>query len=186
MKCNQSRPGFELVSPCPFPTTIIITPRAPPTIILYEIFTSALADGFSLETKWQQVSSDFLDSSQNSGWSKKCCSLDGLNLYSNFQPFQPLSKLLVSLLPSCSIAFLVLWQGLSICLSFRFLLYLLYGLLGRQSLLHNNSSFFLLIITRFGFLAKIKWSVCISKCERIIYISFSRTNSGLCIYHFVV
>ena len=31
MKCNQYRPGFELVSPCPFPTTITITPRAPPT-----------------------------------------------------------------------------------------------------------------------------------------------------------
>ena len=30
MKCNQSRPGFELVSPCPFPTTITITRRAPP------------------------------------------------------------------------------------------------------------------------------------------------------------
>ena len=27
MKCNQSRPGFELVSPCSFPTTITITPR---------------------------------------------------------------------------------------------------------------------------------------------------------------
>ena len=25
-KCNQSRPGFELVSPCPFPTTITIAP----------------------------------------------------------------------------------------------------------------------------------------------------------------
>ena len=30
MKCNQSRPGFEFVSPCPFPTTISITPRTPP------------------------------------------------------------------------------------------------------------------------------------------------------------
>ena len=29
MKCNQSRPGFELVSPCPFPKTITTTPRAP-------------------------------------------------------------------------------------------------------------------------------------------------------------
>ena len=29
MKCNQSRPGFELVSPCPFPTTITTTPRTP-------------------------------------------------------------------------------------------------------------------------------------------------------------
>ena len=34
MKCNQSSPGFELVSPCPFPTTIIITPRAPPISII--------------------------------------------------------------------------------------------------------------------------------------------------------
>ena len=30
MKCNQSRPRFELESPCPCPTTITITPRAPP------------------------------------------------------------------------------------------------------------------------------------------------------------
>ena len=30
MKCNQPRLGFELVSPCPFPMTITITPRAPP------------------------------------------------------------------------------------------------------------------------------------------------------------
>ena len=33
MKCNQSRPGFELVLPCPFPTTITITPRAAPKIL---------------------------------------------------------------------------------------------------------------------------------------------------------
>ena len=31
MKCNQSCPGIELVSPCPYPVTITITPRAPPT-----------------------------------------------------------------------------------------------------------------------------------------------------------
>ena len=34
MKSNQSRSGIELVSPCPFPTTITITPRAPPIIIV--------------------------------------------------------------------------------------------------------------------------------------------------------
>ena len=33
VKCNQSRPRFELVSPCPFPITINITPRAPPCLI---------------------------------------------------------------------------------------------------------------------------------------------------------
>ena len=32
MECNQSRPGFELVSPCSFPMTITTTPRAPPKI----------------------------------------------------------------------------------------------------------------------------------------------------------
>ena len=35
MKCNQSRPEFELVSPCPFLTTITITPRPPPQLILF-------------------------------------------------------------------------------------------------------------------------------------------------------
>ena len=30
VKCNQPRPGFELVSPCSFPATITITPRTPP------------------------------------------------------------------------------------------------------------------------------------------------------------
>ena len=35
MKCKQSRPGFELVSLCPFPTTITITPRAPPPNPVY-------------------------------------------------------------------------------------------------------------------------------------------------------
>ena len=39
MKCNQSRPGFELVSPCPFPTTITITPRTPH--IIYSHNTTA-------------------------------------------------------------------------------------------------------------------------------------------------
>ena len=34
MKCSQSRPGFEIVSPCPFPTTITIIPRAPPNLSL--------------------------------------------------------------------------------------------------------------------------------------------------------
>ena len=34
MKYNRSRPGFELVSPCPFPTTITITPRASVPIII--------------------------------------------------------------------------------------------------------------------------------------------------------
>ena len=37
MKCNQSRPGFELESPCPFPTTITITPREPPGHVIVSV-----------------------------------------------------------------------------------------------------------------------------------------------------
>ena len=33
VKCNQPRPGFELMSPCPLPTAITITPRAPPLLL---------------------------------------------------------------------------------------------------------------------------------------------------------
>ena len=36
VKCNQSRPGFELVLLCPFPTTITITPRALVVELYYE------------------------------------------------------------------------------------------------------------------------------------------------------
>ena len=35
MKYNQSRPEFELVSPCPLPTRITITPRAPHFVLIY-------------------------------------------------------------------------------------------------------------------------------------------------------
>ena len=35
MKCNQFRPGFELVSSCPIPTTITITPRVPLLVFTY-------------------------------------------------------------------------------------------------------------------------------------------------------
>ena len=46
MKCNQSRPGFDLVSPCPFRTTIIITPRA--------LFTNVIIQDYWIEDKlWE-------------------------------------------------------------------------------------------------------------------------------------
>ena len=43
--------------------------------------------------------------------------------------------------------------------------------------------FFLLIIMRCGLRAEIRWSVCISKSHRSLWVSFSRTGSGLYIYH---
>ena len=45
---------------------------------------------------------------------------------------------------------------------------------------------FLLIIIRSGRLAEIRWFVCISKSHWSLCVSFSRTDSGLCIYHLFV
>ena len=45
---------------------------------------------------------------------------------------------------------------------------------------------FLLIVIRSSHLAKISWSICISKSQSCLCVSFSRTDSGLCMYHFFV
>ena len=65
---------------------------------------------------------------------------------------------------------------------FLFFLLLLCGQPGRKVL----SFFFLLllIITTSSHQAKIRGSVCISKSQRSLCVSLSRTNSGLSIYHF--
>ena len=60
MKCNQSRPGLELVSPCSFPTAITTTPRAPP-MKGYSAFAIAPA---LLERHHQIISYHILDTRQ--------------------------------------------------------------------------------------------------------------------------
>ena len=56
-------------------------------IIIYwlEFFTSALADGFSLDIEWQQVSSSPHALSLDSDRSQQCCHLDSLYPSANFQ-----------------------------------------------------------------------------------------------------
>ena len=54
------------------------------------------------------------------------------------------------------------------------------------SLIFTQQAHFLKIITKSDFLVGIKWSVCISESQRSLNVSFSRTDSGLCIYHLVV
>ena len=48
-------------------------------VLFWEFLTPALADGLSLEFELQQVSSSLQDSSQYSGRSQQCISLDGLH-----------------------------------------------------------------------------------------------------------
>ena len=55
-----------------------------------EFFTSVLADGFSLEFEWQQVSSSLQDSSKYSGRPQQCCRLHSLYPSANFQVLQAL------------------------------------------------------------------------------------------------
>ena len=61
-------------------------------ITLDEFFSPALADGLSLDSEWQQVSSGLQDSSQYSGWSQKCCTLDSLGSSSDSNSSRPLTK----------------------------------------------------------------------------------------------
>ena len=93
----------------------------------------------------------------------------------------PLSKPLGTV-PSASYNFLIFWQGVSICLSFRFLNFHS-GPRRRQHPLYGNFFFFLLIISEPRCLAGFRGSICVSKSQRILCILFSRTDSRLCIYH---
>ena len=52
MKCNQSRPGFELMSPCTFPMMITITPRASPK----QNITTPIYISFTLKYQWSIIS----------------------------------------------------------------------------------------------------------------------------------
>ena len=49
-----------------------------------KFFSQALADGLSVESEWQQLSSSLQDSSKYSGRFQQCCSLDGLHSLSYF------------------------------------------------------------------------------------------------------
>ena len=75
-------------------------------------------------------------------------------------------------------------QGPGTYLSFRFFFFQFYYAVSQLSKVYNfESSLFWLIIIRSGRLAKIRWSVCISKHRKSLCILFLRTESGLCIYH---
>ena len=70
---------------------------------------------------------------------------------------------------------------------FRFLLIFFLSFAGTAKSTSTFSFFFFfLIIIRFCHLFDIRWSVCISKSQKSLCISFTWTDSGLCIYHLFV
>ena len=76
MKCNQSRPEIELVSPCPYSVTITITPRAHPlhqmNVSTLPIIPMFLVRGLNLLQVWHSAylcrqSTSFLCASDSDG-----------------------------------------------------------------------------------------------------------------------
>ena len=87
---------------------------------------------------------------------------------------------LLSQLPSCSIVIFFSYFARSTYLSlFKFFLQY-YPVVRRNGKIQYlaNSLFFFLNVTTSNRLAEIRWYVCISKSNRMLCISFSRTDSG--------
>ena len=148
-----------------------------------------LADGFSLEFEWQQVSSSFQDSSQDSGRSLVSIVSTRLTTSMSSRPFNnPLvivPKAPITIGTIVTFMFHSLFNSLArsrylsfFSLSLRFILWST-GTAKRQFCKFS----FLLIIIRSGLLAGI---VDPFVCLRSLCESFSRTGAGLCIYHLLV
>ena len=111
---------------------IILSPPITLSLTPWEFFTSALADGLSLEFEWQQISSNIQDSSQYSVWSQWRCSLDCLHLSRYFQVLQSVYQSFSDSTKSTNYNwynrhfhvpqfFSILWQGPGTFTSFRYL-----------------------------------------------------------------
>ena len=150
-----------------------------------------LADNFSLEFEWQQVSSSLQDSSQYSGRSQYCCSLNSLHPSRYFQVLQSLYQSFSNCTKSTN------WYNRQFhvpqyfqfpckveVLIPLFTFFQFHSVVRRDSKAHNSASslllLLLLLIIRSGRLAEIRWSVCISKSHRSLCVSFSWTDSRLC------
>ena len=137
-----------------------------------EFFPSVLADGFSLKSEWQQVSSSLQDSSQYSG--RPPTSRSSI----------PFSYCIVTFMVHSFFNSLARSRYLSFfSLSFRFILI---SWDSRVDNFANSLLFLLLIIIRSSLLAGIRWSVCMLKSHRSLCVAFSRTGARLCIYHLLV
>ena len=144
-------------------------------IIILLFFYTSIIDCLSLEFEWQQVSSSCQDMSPYSGWSLQCCSLDHPNSSSNLlsNPLETIPSALIIIDITITFifhsSFLVLWQGLSTCLSFQ----LLFHFVAHWNCKIHLIASCLLFISYLSsvLLADIRWSVCISKSQRILCIS---------------
>ena len=157
------------------------------------VFFNNLANGVSLKFEWQQVSSCLQDSSQYSERSQQCCIRNGFHLSYYFQDFQFLYSYFGIVLSSpvtISITDTFMLQDF-FHLSSKILLFIslfaffyFYSVVCRNDKVHNStgSLFIFVDIARSGRLVEIWLSLCISKPQRSLCVSFSRTDYGSCIY----
>ena len=142
--------------------------------LLFYFFTPALTDSSSREYEWQQISSGLSDSSKYSSWSWLCCSLDSS---SNFQLLLP---------PFQAFGFR------SKCANYNWYhrhshVPQLFSSPARYKYL-SLFSFSLIFTLWYAEMAKSSvWHFfCQHLVLRILPVSFSCTDSGLCRYHLVV
>ena len=154
----------------------------------------------SLSQEWQQFFSGLQDSSEYSSRSYQSCSLDALDSSYDFQweignhkknrePLRtdPSTRIIIVItvilmFHGFLFFFLVFLQSPSIIFSLSFI----FTLWSAGTAKSTRCSFLLLMYTKSVFLARIRWSVCILKSQRILCVSFFGTDSGLYIYHLVV
>ena len=167
-----------------FISIIIVTP--------WEFFISLLADGLSLEFKWQQVSSI----------SKTLQSILG-DLY-NAVNWMVSTCLLISKSSSLLINPIITVPRTPITVTFMFHSFFNYLARSRYLSFFSDSFwcilwsarttkstilqilFFFVDYYKVWVLAGIRWSVCMLKSHRGVCVWFFRTGAGLCIYHLFV
>ena len=112
-----------------------------------------------------------------------------LLIFSSFRPFSRLLEIVPSTPTRISIILTLIFHS-SLTRSkyfsvvFFFVFFDFYFVVCRSNKLHKiANSLFYWINTRSRLLAWVSWSLCISKPQRILYVSFLKTDSGLCLYH---
>ena len=186
-------PGYELVSSCPFPMMITITPRPPPSIY-YESFSYQRCLMVSLwnlsDSKSTQVPRTLLSILANLNnaviWMISTRPLISKSSSLCTNPLVAIPSAPITTGISVTFTFHSFFNSLAMS-RYLSLFYLSFSFTLWSAGITKSTTWqvliFLLTITRSGHLTDIGLSVCNSKSQRTLCVSFSRMDSELCIYH---
>ena len=162
-------------------------------IPFWEFFTQALADGFSQEFELQHVSRTLLSvlADLRNAVVRMVSTRPLISKSSSpcTNPLVTIPRAPITIGIIVTFMFHSFFNSLGKIQVPLFTFFQFYSVVSRDRKVHNSASsnfFFLFLVggimVRSGRLTEIKWSVCMSKSQRSSCVSFSRTNSGLCIY----